>query len=125
MKFLLDENVEYRIATFLTTEGHDVTTIIQDYTRSIDDHEVLRLAQGEGRILITNDRDFGELIFSHHLPHAGVIYFRLPLDTGAADKINWLREVLAFYQVDLSAFIVITPAGIRVRRSESMDEPSE
>jgi len=54
MKFLLDENVEYRLAAFLIGEGHDVTTIIQDYARSLDDREVLNLAQTEGRILATN-----------------------------------------------------------------------
>ncbi len=54
MKFLLDENVEYRLAAFLIGEGHDVTTIIQDYARSLDDREVLNLAQTEGRILVTN-----------------------------------------------------------------------
>jgi len=58
MKFLLDENIEYQLAAFLISEGHAVTTIVQDYTRSLDDREVLNLAQTEGRILVTNDRDF-------------------------------------------------------------------
>ena len=81
MTFLLDENVEHRIATFLRNEGHDVTTIVEDYTRSIDDREVLHLAQTEGRILITNDRDCGELIFSQQLrvpPHSIVVMRRRP-----------------------------------------------
>lgn len=117
MKLLLDENVEYRLAAFLIGEGHNVTTIIRDYPRSLDDREVLNLARIEGRILITNDRDFGELIFNQQLPHAGVIYFRFPLDTAVTDKIDRLREVLAFYQADLDAFIVVTPTGIRVRRT--------
>jgi len=122
MKFLLDENVEYRIATFLNDEGHDVTTIIEDYTRSTEDREVLHLAKAEERILTTNDRDFGELIFSRHLPHAGVIYFRLPLDTAATDKIAWLRRFLTSHQADVGSFIVVTPLGIRVRRTESTEE---
>jgi len=122
MTFLLDENVEYRIATFLRDEGHDVTTIVEDYTRSIDDREVLHLAQTEGRILITNDRDFGELIFSQQLPHTGVIYFRLPLDTAAVDKIARLREMLASHQADLGSFIVVAPAAIRVRGTASVEE---
>ncbi len=117
MKFLLDENVEYRLAAFLSGEGHDVKTIIQDYARSLDDREVLNLARTEGRILVTNDRDFDELIFNQQLPHAGVIYFRLPLDTTATDKIDQLRELLASHTADLDAFIVITPTGIRVRRT--------
>ena len=121
MRFLLDENVEHRAATFLQSEGHDVTTIVDDYPRSIDDRDVLALAVSEGRILITNDRDFGELIFSQHLPHAGVIYFRLPLDTAATDKTDRLRELLASHQADLTAFIVVTPTGVRIRGTSSTE----
>src|SRR5690242_15775539 len=101
MKFLLDENVEARIAGFLTTAGHDVTTIGQDYPHALTDHAVLALAHAEQRILITNDRDFGELIFHQHLPHNGVIYFRLPLDTAAVEKIAWLRQLLVSHQAHL------------------------
>lgn len=71
MKFLLDENTEYRIAAYLSSAGHDVTTVAQDYQRALTDHEVLGIASSEGRILITNDRDFGELIFRQNLRHAG------------------------------------------------------
>jgi len=47
------------------------------YTRSIEDHEVLEIARAEDRILITNDKDFGELIYRQQLEHTGVILFRL------------------------------------------------
>ena len=64
MKFLLDENVERRLAPFLQELGHDVTVVGVDYPSSLSDHEVLVIAYKERRILITNDRsDFGELIF--------------------------------------------------------------
>ena len=71
MKFLLDANVEFRLATFLTSLGHDVKTIAHDFPASLTDHEVLALAVKEQRILLTNDRDYGELIFRQHLPHRG------------------------------------------------------
>jgi predicted nuclease of predicted toxin-antitoxin system len=117
MKFLLDENAELRIATFLKQAGHDVTSIIEDYPRSISDEQVLAIARAEDRILITNDRDFGELIFRQQLPHSGVIYFRLPLDSTASEKIAWLRRVLRDYADRLDQFIVIRPGGIRIRRT--------
>ncbi len=84
MRFLLDESAEYRIATFLRQAGHDVTAIAYDHPQGLADIEVLRIAEAERRILITNDRDFGELIFRRGLSHSGVIYFRLPLDTTLA-----------------------------------------
>ena len=60
MRFLLDENAELRIAVFLPGLGHDVTAIPHDYPHALR----------ERRILITNDRDFGELIFREGLAHA-------------------------------------------------------
>lgn len=114
MRFLLDESAEFRIATFLKDVGHDVQAIAVDYPASLTDHEVLTLATTEQRILITNDRDFGELIFNQHLAHTGVIYFRVSLDSSAAQKIRWLEELFTAHQEDLGKFIVITPRGIRI-----------
>src|SRR5215467_2525889 len=77
MKFLLDENVDYRLATFLKHSGHNVKAILQDYPNGSTDPNVLALARKERHILITNDKDFGDLIFHRKLPHCGVILFRL------------------------------------------------
>ena len=77
MRFLLDENVDLPLGDYLSAAGHDVTAVAVDYTRSIEDHEVLAIARAEGRILITNDKDFGELIYRQQLKHTGVILFRL------------------------------------------------
>lgn len=115
MRFLLDESAEFRIAAFLKGEGHDVTTIAHDYAGSLTDQEVLTIASSEQRILITNDRDFGELIFRRKLAHAGVIYFRLPLSSTVDDKIDWLKRLLVSHQDRLDRFLVVTPRGIRVR----------
>jgi len=72
MKFLLDANVEYRLAHFLASLGHDVKTIAHDYPAYLSDKTVLSCAVEEQRILITNDRDFGELIFRQQLSHTGI-----------------------------------------------------
>lgn len=117
MKFLLDESAEFRLASFLHEHGHDVTSIAHDYPRSLTDREVLRIAYQERRILLTNDRDFGDLVFRLTLPHAGIIYFRL----GAAlleEKKAWLERILVEYADGLDRFLVITKQGIRVREGK-------
>jgi predicted nuclease of predicted toxin-antitoxin system len=119
MKFLLDANVEFRLATFLTSTGHDVKTIAHDFPASLKDHEVLTLAVEEKRILITNDRDYGELIFRQHLPHCGIIYFRLKNSQDISEKLHSLETVLARHKNNLHAYIVIAQNGIRVRKSET------
>ena len=78
MKFLLDQNIDHRLAVYLRALGHDVTAIAYDYPHGLSDEEVLAIAVREKRILLTYDRaDFGELIFGYNHPHCGVILFRL------------------------------------------------
>ena len=115
MRFLLDQSAEARIATYLISEGHDAKRVGRDFPHGLPDDQVLAIARVEQRILITNDRDFGELVFRHRQPHAGVIYFRLPLDADATEKIVWLQRLLAAHQQDLDRFIVVSEQGIRVR----------
>lgn len=115
MKFLLDESADFPLASYLKALGHDVTAIAHDYPHALKDEEVLKIAQQEKRILITNDRDFGELIFRQKLPHHGVILFRLG-EEDIETKKAWLERVLVDYQKNLQHFIVVTDRGIRIRK---------
>jgi len=114
MKFLLDESAEFRLAAFLQQHGHYVKAIAHDYPSGLPDRQVLAIAKNEQRILITNDRDFGELIFRQRMPHAGVILFRLR-DQSLATKMTWLSHILNQYSDRLDRFLVVTARGIRIR----------
>jgi predicted nuclease of predicted toxin-antitoxin system len=116
VRFLLDESADFPLASALEEMGHDVTAIAHDYPHALKDHEVLSIARDEGRILITNDRDFGELIFRRRLDHAGVILFRLG-EEEFPTKVAWLKRVLADYSDQLNHFIVVTERGVRIRRT--------
>jgi predicted nuclease of predicted toxin-antitoxin system len=99
MKFLLDENVDARLFPFLIDLGHDVTLVAHDYSYGLLDEDVLALAHQEHRILLTNDRDFGELIIRHQLPHAGIVLFRLaPYDANIDLRKKRLRYVLPTFR---------------------------
>jgi predicted nuclease of predicted toxin-antitoxin system len=118
MKFLLDQSTDARIIPYLKQLGHDATQIRRTYPHSIPDPEVLSLALREKRILITDDRDFGELIFRLQRPHAGVIFLRLgtyaPLDL----KIERLSYVLTHYTDQLDQFLVVKTGNVRIGRIE-------
>ncbi len=117
MKFLLDENVDYRLVSFLQKHQHDVTAIARDYLAGLSDEAVLEIAYTEQRILITNDRgDFGNLIFRYRLPHSGVILFRLK-DEALPLVESRLLHVLTNYADQLHHFLVITPQRTRIRKS--------
>ncbi|MDP2156629.1 MAG: DUF5615 family PIN-like protein [Nitrospirota bacterium] len=78
MRFLANENVAGGAVFVLREKGHDVVWIRTDMPGSKDE-DILTRAVAEERILITFDKDFGELAFHAHLPSkCGIILFRIP-----------------------------------------------
>jgi hypothetical protein len=116
MKFLLDESADLRLAARLRDLGHDVKSVAADYHYALPDPQVLSTAHQDGRILITNDKDFGELVFRHLQPHAGVILFRLPYGASLTLKLDRLDHVLTVHSGSLDLFLVVTERSVRVRR---------
>lgn len=116
MRLLIDESSDGRLAAYLRNLGHDATTVASDHQPGLLDPEVLALARHEGRILITDDSDFGVLVFRFGHPHAGVLYFRLDT-TSLSVRTDRLDDVLDKYHEQLDRFFVITNDRIRVRLS--------
>jgi predicted nuclease of predicted toxin-antitoxin system len=114
MKFLLDQSTDARLGTYLRKLGHDVTRIAADYPAGLLDPKILSIARAEGRILITDDRDFGERKFRFKHPHAGVIYLRLGKYAPLELKIARLSFVLTHYKDQLDQFIVVKRQNVRV-----------
>ena len=76
MKFLIDESSGRKLFLFLKEKGFDVKFVAEIIPR-VSDKEVLEFSEKENRILVTNDKDFGELIYKQKFPHKGVILFRM------------------------------------------------
>lgn len=85
MRFLVDECTGPKVSEWLRGQGHEVFSIF-DQSQGTPDHEVLSKALTENWILITNDKDFGELVFREHLDHHGIILLRLE-DERSTNKI--------------------------------------
>jgi predicted nuclease of predicted toxin-antitoxin system len=73
MKLVADECVDKPIVDRLRTDGHAVV-YVAEMAPSVDDDEMLRLANSEAAILMTGDKDFGELVFRQGRVHQGVIF---------------------------------------------------
>jgi len=115
MKFLVDESVEYRVIIFLRNLGYDTRSVV-DSSYGLEDKTIVSLAYKENRILITNDKDFGELIYRLHLPHKGIILFRLSKETYQL-KEKKLNYILKKFKDKLqNSFTVISDNKIRFRK---------
>ena len=99
MKVLLDTCVWGGAKTELQANGHDVLWT-GDLSVDPGDEEILAQAHREGRILVTLDKDFGELAIVRKLPHSGIV--RL-VDISAKKQANVCESVLATYGGELCA----------------------
>jgi predicted nuclease of predicted toxin-antitoxin system len=77
MQILAHENVTATVIRELRQRGHDVLSV-KEPMRAESDHAILARAQAEKRLVVTHDKDFGELAFRFGLPAScGVVLFRL------------------------------------------------
>ncbi len=88
MRFLVDECTGPAVAQWLRTMSHDVFSVY-DSARGMPDQRVLEKAYSENRILITNDKDFGEKVFRDQHPHHGVVFLRLVDERPAYKSRRW------------------------------------
>jgi predicted nuclease of predicted toxin-antitoxin system len=115
VRFLLDQSADARLVGELQARGHDATRVGRDYPGGLRDDEVLRLAVREDRILVTDDRDFGELVFKRGHSHRGVIFLRLGEHADLTVKRERLEYVLDHVADRLDQFLVVTRHRVRTR----------
>ncbi|MFH1894794.1 MAG: DUF5615 family PIN-like protein [Patescibacteria group bacterium] len=77
LKILIDENVAPGVTEALRKEEFDVFSIYEKKLSGVSDEKILKLAKSEKRIILTHDKDFGNLIHQPSLFHGGVILLRL------------------------------------------------
>ena len=115
MRFIVDESAGAAVVMVLRDLGHDVLAVA-DVMPQADDSSILARARAETRIIVTNDKDFGELVFRSGHDHGGVILLRLH-DERSANRVRVVQAVLQQAGDDVAErFIVATDTHIRIRR---------
>lgn len=113
MKFFADENIGLTVVKALRKLGLDVQSVIEIQT-GISDTKVLSLANKSSRIIITTDKDFGELVYAQKLAHAGIILLRLR-DESSVNKFKILKALIEKHTEELKkSFTVATDGKIRI-----------
>jgi predicted nuclease of predicted toxin-antitoxin system len=114
LRFLADECCDAALVDALRKDGHDVLYAV-DSLRGATDDDILARAFSERRILLTEDKDFGELVYRFRRPARGVVLLRFDVADRAL-KVPRLRYLLdQEAERLLGAFVVLEVDKVRVR----------
>ena len=114
MKFLVDIGVGKKVEKWLQEKGYDVKSV-RDINPGAKDSEVLHLAVAENRMVITMDKDFGELVYNSGKTHSGVLILRLE-DANGAQKIMTLQKILSEHADKMeNKFCVFQHGRLRIK----------
>jgi len=120
MRFLADENCDFSIVRALRAGGHDVLAVSEFQQRSVD-RELMQMALSEGRILLTEDKDFGWLAFVASVKNPGVILVRFPATARRMLAPSVSQLVADFGSKLIGAFVVLRPGSARISPARRID----
>lgn len=113
MNFVADESCAGPVIRVLREAGHDVVAIAE-VAKGATDEEVLERALNEKRVLITEDRDFGELVYARGRSSAGVILVRFHSHARSAKPATVVEAVTRLGSRLRDAFTVVEPGRVRI-----------
>ena len=115
LKFLVDVGVGKKVEDFLYKSGYDVLPVRKINPR-MNDAEIIGIAAKDNRIIITMDKDFGELVYNSDMIHKGILLLRTENCSGDK-KAKILSEILINYSSELKDnFCVFSKDRLRIRR---------
>ncbi len=113
MRFLADECFDRALVRALRASGHDVLSA-SEITPRAEDSYVIRLALRERRILLTEDKDFGRLVYAHGEKTIGVIFLRFPASARRQIAGDVLRLLKQHGEKLEGSFVTVQPGRIRI-----------
>ncbi len=120
MSSLADESIDRPIVECPRRDGHQVL-YVAELGPGMSDDEVLNLANQEAALLLTADKDFGEMVFRQRLHAHGVVLVRLA-GLLPARKAEIVALAIREYLPELPrSFAVIVPGMVRIRRVSEID----
>jgi predicted nuclease of predicted toxin-antitoxin system len=114
VRWLVDECVDAGLATLLFESGHDVV-YMSDVAPRASDPDVLNRADREGRLLLTEDKDFGDLVFRQARPVPGLVLARIEASRRSLKGPRLLAAIDRFGDMLFGRYTVIEDARFRSR----------
>ena len=118
LRFCVDESTGQAVAEHLRAQGYDVWSIIES-SPGVSDREIIQQAYNEKRVIVSNDKDFGELIFRKRFPAVGTILLRL-VDESPSNKVRVVKAVLDRWSNSLEGYYT-TATDFTIRKRKLPD----
>lgn len=115
LTIVIDESADYAIVDQLRANNFIVYAII-DETPSISDKEVLHIATEKNALIITEDKDFGELVFRFQLSHRGILLIRMVSSKSFEKADAVLRAMINHHHELINNFSVLDENKLRIRK---------
>ena len=116
MNFLVDVGVGRGIERYLQKEGYDPKTV-RDIDPRMEDAEIIRIAVAEKRMIVTMDKDFGELVHRCSMEHSGVLLLRLE-DASGSTKLQIFKHIMEKHSAQIrNCFCVYQHKKLRIKRT--------
>jgi predicted nuclease of predicted toxin-antitoxin system len=114
LKFVLDVGVGYKVWEYLNSNGYDAT-LITAINPSMSDTDILFIAENESRMVITMDKDFGDLVYHSGKAHKGVLLLRLE-DALGDEKAATMQFIIENFKDQIEGkFCVFKNGRLRIR----------
>lgn len=112
--FVADEKFDFTVVNQLREKGFSVLAIAESFF-SVADPQVLQIAVDRNSILLTEDKDFGELVHRLRMSHCGILLVRL-LKISSQEKSRRVCEVIEKQGIELiNSFSVLSNEQLRIR----------
>ncbi|MHB1540301.1 MAG: DUF5615 family PIN-like protein [Steroidobacteraceae bacterium] len=113
MRLLADESSDFTVVVGVRVAGHDVVSIAERMP-GVEDEKVIELAASERRLLLTEDKDFGQLVFAATKNNSGIILIRYPASARSTLTDAVVKLLAERADALYSRFVVMEPGRIRV-----------
>jgi predicted nuclease of predicted toxin-antitoxin system len=115
MKFLIDVGVGKGVEEYLRGKDFDVKAVREIDPRMEDERIILEAFQ-EKRIVVTMDKDFGELVYQSSMRHSGILLLRME-DASGPEKVSVVRNIVENFQEHIAdSFCVFQNNRLRIRK---------
>ncbi len=115
MRFLADESCDFAVVRALRAAGHDVAAIAEEQP-GLTDRDVIARAESERRIVLAEDKDFGQLLFSAGGGAVGCVLLRFPAGVRASLGADVVKLVETLGDRLLRSFVTAEPGRTRITR---------